>query len=69
VDTKNYKYKVNRSKGNKNDGLCIRLWIRLYRPRGVCPPWVDHLYVRSTKEASPSSALVSVGRCLLCALS
>jgi hypothetical protein len=69
VDTKNYKYKGNRSKGNKNDRPCIHLRIRLHRPRGVCPSWVDRFYVRGVKETSPSSAPVSVGRCSLRALS
>jgi hypothetical protein len=69
VDTKNYKYKGNRSKGNKNDRPCIRLQIHLHRPRGVCPPWVDHFYVRGIKEASPSLAPVSVGHYSLRALS
>jgi hypothetical protein len=62
VDTKNYKYKGNRSKGNKDDRPCIRLRIHLHWPRGVCPSWVDPLYVRGTKETSPSSTPVSVGR-------
>jgi hypothetical protein len=69
VDTKNYKYKGNRSKGNENDRPCVCLRIRLHGPRGVCPSWIDHLYVRGTKEASPSSTPVSGGRCLLRALS
>jgi hypothetical protein len=69
VDTKNYKYKGSRSKGNRNDRPCICLQIHLYWPRGVCSSWVDHFYVRGIKEASPSSAPVSVGHCLLRALS
>jgi hypothetical protein len=47
-------------KRNKNDGTCLYLWIRLYRPCGMRPHRVDRLYVYCVKEASSSSAPVSV---------
>jgi hypothetical protein len=50
---------------NNNDGSCRCLWIRLYRPRGVCATWFDCVYVYRVKEASAGSAPVSVLRCSL----
>jgi hypothetical protein len=54
--------KGNRSKGNNNDRPCLHLWICLYQPRGVCPPWADRLYVCFFEEASSSPMPVSTYR-------
>jgi hypothetical protein len=37
-------------KRNNNDGTCLHLCIRVYRPHGMCPHRGDRLYVGCIKE-------------------
>jgi hypothetical protein len=50
------------SKGTNNDGECHYLWLRLYRPCGVCATGFDCVYVYRVKEALTGSATVGVLR-------
>jgi hypothetical protein len=39
-------------KRNNNDGMCLHLWICVYRPCGVCPHRDDRLCVGCIKEVA-----------------